>query len=340
MLKKITFLMLSLAFWFPNLQNPANARPLTKVTFIPQWVPQAQFAGYYVALETGIYKEYGLDVEIISGGPERSSADYLKNRKADFASLWLVSSLDLCSQGVEVINLAQIVQRSALMLIAKKSSEILKPEDLNGRKVGLWGPPFATQPKILFQQQEIKVIPLRQTYSINLFLRDGVAAVSAMWYNEYHSILSAGINSDELTTFFYADYNLNFPEDGIYVLKQTWQQHPAMCRTFVNASIKGWHKAFANPELTLDITMRNLKKEHITSNRAHQKWMLERMHDIILPQNQKNNQRPNSCQNRSSEQIGKLDQKDFQRVTNHLKQVGIIKNAPDFKTFHQPQAGD
>ncbi len=336
MLKKITFLLLALLLWFPGLQNPAAAQALTKVTFIPQWVPQAQFAGYYVAQETGIYKEYGLDVEIISGGPQRSSADYLKNGKADFASLWLVSGIDLCNQGIKVINLAQIVQRSALMLIAKKSSGILKPQDMNGRKVGLWGPPFATQPKIFFQQQGITVIPLHQSYSINLFLRDGVAVASAMWYNEYHSILNAGINPDELTTFFYADYNLNFPEDGIYVLKKTWQQHPDLCRAFVNASIKGWRKAFANPELTLDITMHNLRKEHIISNRVHQKWMLERMHDIILPQNkaqeQNKSQRP--------QPIGILKQQDFQRVVKSLKQVHLIKNAPNFKNFHQSPTGD
>jgi len=171
-----------LLFWLPGLQNPAKTRALTKVTFIPQWVPQAQFAGYYITLETGIYKKkYGLDVEIISGGPQRSSADYLKNRKADFASLWLVSGIDLCNQGIEVVNLAQIVQRSALMLVTKKSSGILKLKDVNGHKVGLWDPPFATQPKIFFQQQKIKVISLQQSYSINLFLRDSVAVASAMW---------------------------------------------------------------------------------------------------------------------------------------------------------------
>lgn len=334
MLKKITFLLLALLLWLPGLQNPAAARDLTKVTFIPQWVPQAQFAGYYVALETGIYREYGLEVEIINGGPQRSSADYLKNGKADFASLWLVSGLDLCSQGVAVINLAQIVQRSALMLVAKKSSGILKPEDLNGRKVGLWGPPFTTQPKIFFQQQHIEVIPLHQSYSINLFLRDGVVAASAMWYNEYHSILNAGINPDELSTFFYADYNLNFPEDGIYVRKETWQQHPDLCRAFVNASLKGWRKAFAEPKLTLDITMHNLRKEHIISNRVHQKWMLERMHDIIMPQNQNRNK------NQPPQPIGILKEKDFQQVVESLQQVNLIENAPDFKTFHQPPAGD
>ncbi|MCK5539651.1 MAG: ABC transporter substrate-binding protein [Deltaproteobacteria bacterium] len=306
---------------------PHKTAPLKKITFIPQWVPQAQFVGYYVAQETGIYKEYGLDVEIISGGPQRSSSDYLKNGKADFASLWLVTGLDLCNQGVEVINLAQIVQRSALMLVAKKSSDILKPSDMEGRKVGLWGPPFEIQPKIFFKQYNLDVEPLQQSYSINLFLRDGVAVTSAMWYNEYHTILNAGINPDELTTFFYADHNLNYPEDGIYVLKETWQQEPALCRAFVKASLKGWRRAFAEPELALDITMRNLKKEHVISNRVHQKWMLNRMRDIILPEN-------------GSKTMGHLNVADFQRVADDLKENGLLKKAPNFNDFHQPAAGE
>ncbi|MEA1921328.1 MAG: ABC transporter substrate-binding protein [Pseudomonadota bacterium] len=305
----------------------APLQKIQKVTFIPQWVPQAQFAGYYVAQETGIYKEHGLDVEIISGGPQRSSSDYLKNQKADFASLWLVTGLDLCNQGVEVVNLAQLVQRSALMLVAKKSSGILKPSDMEGRKVGLWGSPFEIQPKIFFEQYNLSVKPLQQSYSINLFLRDGVAVTSAMWYNEYHTILNAGIDQDELTTFFYSDHGLNYPEDGIYVRKETWEQKPALCRAFVEASLEGWQRAFAEPELALEITMRNLKKAHIISNRAHQEWMLKRMRDIILPAN-------------GPQTMGRLNFTDFQRVADDLKKNGLLMKAPDFNNFHQPPAGE
>ncbi len=292
----------------------AETAPLQKVTFIPLWVPQAQFAGYYVAQESNIYKAHGLDVEIINGGPQRSSADYLKEKKADFACLWLVTALNLYNQGVEVVNLAQIVQRSALMLVAKKSSGIFKPADMEGRKVGLWGSPFEIQPKAFFKQYGLTVKPLQQSYSINLFLRDGVAVASAMWYNEYHSILNAGIDSDELTTFFYHEHGLNYPEDGIYVLKETWQQKPALCRAFVEASLKGWQQAFAEPESALDITMRNLKKEHIITNRIHQKWMLERMRDIILPADEKN-------------RIGQLKEDDFQRVVTGLKKQNLVEKS-------------
>ncbi|MBN2808455.1 MAG: ABC transporter substrate-binding protein [Deltaproteobacteria bacterium] len=320
---------LVLFFLFLNTASPlaAGPPPLKKVTFIPQWVPQAQFAGYYVALETGIYQEHGLDVEIISGGPQRSSADYLANKKADFASLWLVTALDLCNQGIKVVNLAQIVQRSALMLVAKKSSGILKPTDLEGRKVGLWGSPFAIQPEAFFKQYGLTVEPLQQSYSINLFLRDGVDVASAMWYNEYHSLLNAGINPEELTTFFYYEHGLNYPEDGLYVLQQTRQQQPELCRAFVAASLKGWRRAFAEPELALDIIMRNLKKEHVITNRIHQKWMLERMRDIILPPAEELS-------------LGRLKEEDFHRVAASLISQNIIDTAPNFNEFHHAQTGE
>ena len=48
----------------------AQETRLPQVSFIPQWQPQAQFAGYYVAYEKGFYRERGLDVKILRGGPE------------------------------------------------------------------------------------------------------------------------------------------------------------------------------------------------------------------------------------------------------------------------------
>jgi NitT/TauT family transport system substrate-binding protein len=60
----------------------------------------------------------------------------------------------------------------------------------------------------------VQVVP--QSFSVNLFLRDGVDVASAMWYNEYHTILNCGIDPDELTTFFFHEHGLNFPENGIY----------------------------------------------------------------------------------------------------------------------------
>ena len=101
---------------------------------------------------------------------------------------------------------------------------------------------------------QVKVIP--QSFSVNLFLRDGVDVASAMWYNEYHTIINSGLNPDELTPFFFHEHGLNFPEDGIYTLEKTFKKDPALSCAFVKASIEGWLYAFSHPEEALDIVLR------------------------------------------------------------------------------------
>lgn len=58
-----------------------------KASFLPQWSPQAQFAGYYVAYEKGLYRKNGIDLTILQGGPNQPPQDYLEGRKADFVSM-------------------------------------------------------------------------------------------------------------------------------------------------------------------------------------------------------------------------------------------------------------
>jgi NitT/TauT family transport system substrate-binding protein len=154
---------------------------------------------------------------------------------------------------------------------------------MNGKKVGLWGRELSLEPTALFRNYGIQVKSIPQATTVNLFLRGGVEVVSAMWYNEYHIILSAGVDPGELTVFRFADYGMNFPEDGIYCLESTYREDPQVCRRFVLASIEGWRWAFDHREEALDIVMRYVNEANIATNRDHQKWMLDRMHDLIDP---------------------------------------------------------
>jgi NitT/TauT family transport system substrate-binding protein len=295
--------------------------PLRKATFIPHWVPQAQFAGYYMALHKGIYKKHGIDLAIINGGPERPTETFLADGKAHFGTLGLSMAIGMRDQGTRVVNIAQMLQRSALMLVAKKSSGIRRPEDLDGRKVGLWGGAVVqVQPLAFFRKFNVKPRIVRQSYSVNLFLRDGVAAASAMWYNEYHTILMAGLNPDELTTFFFHEYGLNFPEDGIYTLEATFNNDPELCRNFVKASLEGWHYAFSHPGETLDVVMENLRKARIPASRVHQKWMLERVKDLMAPRE-------------GGAPEGVLLEQDYRRVTRILRASGFIKKVAGYDDF-------
>jgi len=299
----------------------ASEHVVKKASFIPQWSPQAQFAGYYAAYEKGIYKKYHIDLTLLQGGPHSPSSEFLEKRKVDFTTLWLSTAIQRRSQGLKLINLNQIFQRSALMLIAKKSRGIYKPEDINGKKVGLWRAEFQIQPKAFFKKYHLTIKMIPQSYSVNLFLREGIDVASAMWYNEYHAILNSGLNPEDLTTFFLHEHGLNFPEDGIYTLEETFKKDPSLSCAFVKASLEGWRYAFSHPEETLDIVLKYMLRAGVPANRVHQRWMLNRVKELILPPDQ-----PIS--------MGKLQPSDYARVGQELKKTGFIQRIPDYKSFY------
>jgi len=315
--------LMTLIFTLINISSPGQSpaeEPLKKVKFVPQWHHQAQFAGYYMAYEIGIYQKYGLDVEILDGGPSAPSAKMLSESRVDFATLQLSAAIQQRAHGVNVINIAQTSQRSAIVIVAKKKNGINKVEDLNAKRIGYWRTDFEGVLQTFLKRHNLKVeiVPINST--VNLFLLDGIDAMVTMWYNEYYTIISSGINEDELTHFLFFEHDVNLPEDGIYCLEETYKKDPELCRNFVKASLEGWIYAFANEKKTVETIIKYMNKVHIKANNPHQKWMLARMGDIISPPNQK-------------KPIGSLAEEDYLRVASILKEYNLISSIPDFKTF-------
>ena len=296
----------------------ADEAALKKLSFLPHWSPQAQFAGYYMAQHKGFYRNHGLDIDIVLGGPRRSTVEFLQNGKADIATLWLCSALQL-AESEAIVNVGQVIQRSALVLVAKKSSGILTPEQMNGKKIALWPADFQIQPAALFKKFGLQNTIVTTENPVNLFLRDGVQVASVMWYNEYHTLINSGLNPEEMQLFFFDKVGLNFPEDGIYLRRETFEKDPAAAAAFVAASLEGWQYAFAHPEETLDFMLTVMEEAHVPANRVHQRWMLARMHDLIMPTPETS---PMA-----------LQAEDYQRVGEVLLAAGLIHAVPPYESF-------
>ena len=321
--KGLPFSFVSLCLVLLIFLSPASLRAeeLKKISFVPQWVPQAQFAGYYVAADLGIYRKYGLDVEILPGGPEVSPAELLKAHKATFANMGLNTAIQEFAESGAIVNIAQIVKRSALMFVAKKTSGIKNIQDINHRKVGVWNGVSQVQSLSFLKKHSLTAQVVPQSSSLNLFLRGAVDVASAMWYNEYYMLLDSGYDPEDLVSFFFFNEpGLNFPEDGIYTLAQTFNDDPALCCAFARATIEGWSYAFSHPQEALGIVLGYMRKAHIPASPLHQKWMLERMRDIILSDG-------------TDKITGDLSVADYQRVASSLREFGFIKEAPDFNVF-------
>ena len=94
-----------------------TALALDKVTFIPQWTAQAQFAGYFVAKEKGFYAEEGLDVTIEFPSNSISTMTLLKEGQCQFTTTQLLDAICAADQGTDLVNILQTSQQSGLVLV-------------------------------------------------------------------------------------------------------------------------------------------------------------------------------------------------------------------------------
>lgn len=292
----------------------ASDQPLRLVL---HWLPQAQFAGYLMAEEKGFYAARGVDLKIIPGGPDVNVSQHLADGRAEFSSMFLSTAIER-SAAMDLVHIGQIVHQSALMLVASRDSDIRALSDLDGRRVGMWGGDFQIQPRALFKRLGIEVTVVEQAPSMDLFMRGGLDAVSAMWYNEYHTLMSYGLEEKDMVAFFFRDLDLNFPEDGLYCLRSTFERDPAAARAVAQASLDGWAYAFAHPEEALDVVLRRMKEHRVKANRAHQRWMLARMQDIVLA---------------GGAPRLTLSRTDFERTTHILKEQGFAPEPPRYEEF-------
>jgi NitT/TauT family transport system substrate-binding protein len=294
---------------------------LPKLTFTPQWLPQAQFSGYYMALEKGFYEAAGIDVSIVHPSASIMATERLKEHQADIISLFLVTGLTECSQGTPLVNISQLSQNSGLLFIAKKSSHIEHLEDLDGRRIGIWKSGFDEVPKMLFKDNNYHVRWVPLLSSINMFLAGGVDAMTVMSYNEYDQIINSGLNPDELSVFPCSDYGYNIPEDGIYCLQDTLKNRRKDLEAFVRATHQGWEYAREHREETLKVVLSLMKDAHVATNYAHQAWMLDKVLELQDP-------------GTKNVTLGQLSNADFSKTQRILLDGGYISHPLFYKDFH------
>ena len=91
----------------------------TSVAIQLKWLPQAQFMGYFVALDKGYYKDAGLEVTIVPGGGDISETTAVYTGQVDFGVTWVSNLIAANAGGMDLIEVAQVFQRSGLVLVYK-----------------------------------------------------------------------------------------------------------------------------------------------------------------------------------------------------------------------------
>ncbi|SHI82637.1 ABC transporter substrate-binding protein [Wenxinia saemankumensis] len=236
----------------------AGAQEMDEVTLQLKWVTQAQFAGYYVALEEGFYEEEGLDVTILPGGPDIAPTQVIAGGGADVIVEWMPAALAARENGLPLVNIAQPFAASGMQLTCWGDVGIESPEDLDNRTLGVWffgnEYPFLSWMSTLGiatdGASEGSVEVLKQGFNVDPLLQRQADCISTMTYNEYWQVIDAGVTPEELVNFRYDEQGVATLEDGLYVMEEDLEDPEfvdEMAR-FVRASMRGWKWAEENPE--------------------------------------------------------------------------------------------
>ena len=283
-----------------------NTQAGDKFTLQTKWVTQAQFAGYYVALENGYYDDEGLDVTIKSGGPDIAPPQVMAGGGADILIEWMPAALASREKGLNLVNIAQPFKSSGMMLTCRKDSGISSPSDFADKTLGVWF--YGNEYPFLSWMSKLNmatdgsaggVTVLKQGWGIEPILQKQADCVSTMTYNEYWQVIDGGLSADELVVFSYEDQGVSTLEDGLYVLEENLSD-PAFvdkAARFLRASMKGWEWASNNSDAAADIVLEN---------------------DMSGAQTEKHQRRMMGEVNKLTANGGKLNVNDYQRTVDTL----------------------
>lgn len=306
----------------------ASASPETAATTEPaaepvtvklqlKWVPQAQFAGYFLAQDKGYYAEEGLNVEILPGGPDIVPEQQVAGGSADIGVDWVASLLTSQEQEMPLVQIAQIFQKSGLVLVSKKDAGISGPADLKGKKVGNWMGGNEFEILALFDKYKLDSNKdlnfTKQGFTMDQFLGGEIDAASAMTYNEYQVVLESGIKAEDLNVIDMNDEGVAMLEDNLFANKEWLAENKETAAKFVRASLKGWKDAIADPEAAVDSVMK-LAEEGSTS-REHQLTMMTEVAKLIQPEGF------------DAAKMGYTDAAAFQQTADIALKFGVIKEA-------------
>jgi NitT/TauT family transport system substrate-binding protein len=304
-----------------------------------QWTPQAQFAGYFAADKQGYYAAENLTVQMLPGGPTvvpqqvGSAPD-----GPEFTISWVPKVLE-AREGTpasDLVDIAQIFQRSGTLTVTWKDSGLDDICKLAGKKVGAWG--FGNEfevtvglskncgltpglenggdPTTQFQQ-------VTQNFDMVAFLNKEIDAAEAMIYNEYAQVLEATdpatgnlYQADQLNVFDWDDYRSSMLQDAIFVreawLKQAGNRDIAV--RFVRASLKGWIYCRDHPADCVQYTT----DAGSQLGAGHQAWMMNEINALVWPS-------PNG--------IGVLDPVAWNQTVQIAKGGKVIKQDPSTTAY-------
>lgn len=297
------------------------------VTLQLQWFAQAQFAGYYAAVDQGFYADQCLNVTIAEGGIDIVPQQQLASGAADYAISWVPKALVSREGGLDIVNVAQIFQRSGTLQVSFADSGINGPQDLAGKKVGNWG--FGNEFELLAGSRSNGVEPgvdyelVQQSFDMLALISGDIDAAQAMTYNEYAQVLETVnpatgelFTADDLTVINWNDVGTAMLQDAIWADGSKLGDDAYVDQTvrFIAASVQGWVWCRDNADECVDVVLNSGS----TLGKSHQTWQLNEINKLIWP---------------SSKGAGVMDLSLWAQTLSVATSENVLEGSPDSDAY-------
>ena len=293
-----------------------------------QWVTQAQFAGYYAAIEEGFYEDFCLDVTILEGGVDIVPQQQLASGLADFAISWVPKALVSREEGLDIVNVAQVFERSGTLQVAFAEAGIESPEDFAGKRIGNWG--FGNEFELLAGARQAGLEPgedfelVQQNFDMLALIAGDIDAAQAMTYNEYAQVLETVnpetgelFQPEDLTVVDWNEVGTAMLQDAIWADGERLANDPEyqdITERFIAGSLAGWAYCRDNVEACAEIVL----EFSPILGQSHQLWMMNEINELIWP---------------SSGSVGVMQQDLWDQTIEVATSEGVLSGPPDEGAF-------
>ena len=286
-LRSIPVILMGLGLFLGGSATRASAAE--RARFLLDWIPYGKHAPFYVGVDKGIYKKYGLNVTVLAGKGSGLSIKTVGAKGVEFAfadagSLILARAN---SPSLRAKLIAMLHHNSLFNVVTLAKSGINSPKDLEGKKIGS---PAVNSSKIVFPAfaeaaglDPKKVIWVDMEVAVqhpSLFAEKIDAIVSYVTQVPPLKLMAKKVGKP-IKSMLYADYGLDLYSNGIIAHEDTIRNRAAYTRAFVLASLAAVQWSVENPKEAMTVFL----SHHPNTNRKIARGQFDVSVDVLLTKN-------------------------------------------------------
>ncbi|MDH4124864.1 MAG: ABC transporter substrate-binding protein [Gammaproteobacteria bacterium] len=225
---------------------PGRAFAANSLTMQAAWINDAEFAGYFVAIDAGFYQAEGLNLNYLSGGPDVIPESSIIAGKADLALTSPDTTIKIIAeQGAPFKIIGAQYQKNPVGIVSLARAPINSPEELKGKTLAV--PPvnvISLQAMLAINgidKSDVNIIPY--AYDPTPLIKGEIDASLDFVTNVPYTIEQAG---EEAASFLLYDFGYKTYNDAVVVSEEVLKGKRGELVAWLKASRKGWHTNFAD----------------------------------------------------------------------------------------------